>query len=124
MTPKVLKERKLKVAPHFFAGFYEGGIKEKTSLITAVGVVGSIRDCDSLGAGSKPVLLIKVKIMKIVLHKEIDEEEIDFYGRLEASKSDIKEELMLALNDELREIVDWCEIYTFVEDERDKNRKE
>jgi len=58
------------------------------------------------------------------MHVEIDEKEIDFEGREHVSKSEIKEELTTAMHEKLNNIDDWCEVYKFIEDNRDKKRKE
>jgi len=64
--------------------------------------------------------------MKIVLHLEVDEEEISLYpkDRKEISKLEIQKLLMEELNDQMNAIVDWCEVYEFKEDRRDRKRKE
>ena len=64
--------------------------------------------------------------MKIVLNFEVDEEEISLSDEVRKliSKSEMKEILMLEWNDQMNRIDDWSQIYKFIEDKRDKNRKE
>ena len=57
--------------------------------------------------------------MKIVLHLEIDEEDLneEFH-----SKARLQVALSERLNESINEIADWCEVTEYIEDERDKNR--
>jgi actin-like ATPase involved in cell morphogenesis len=63
--------------------------------------------------------------MKLVLHLEVNERDIDIpiKERMDMSRSEIKEILTEMMDEIVEEIDDWCQIYEFKEDRRDRHRK-